>query len=90
MTHTYLFQKVCDSNLSAPQLNNNLEKITVKAHKWKPDLNPDVSKNAQEVVCSEISHKVNHMPLIFNAIPLAQTSHQKHLGLNLDEKVFTI
>ena len=62
----------------------------MKAHKWKPDLNPDVSKKAQEVVCSEISHKVNHMPLIFNAIPLAQTSHQKHLGLNLDEKVFTI
>ena len=27
------------------------------------------------------------MPLTFNAIPVAQTSHQKHLGLYLDEKL---
>ena len=27
------------------------------------------------------------MPLTFNAIPVAQTSHQKHLGLYLGEKL---
>ena len=27
------------------------------------------------------------MPLTFNAIPVAQTSHQKQLGLYLDEKL---
>ena len=30
---------------------------------------------------------VNHMPLTFNAIPVGQTSHQKLLGLYLDEKL---
>ena len=32
-------------------------------------------------------YTVNYMPLTFNAIPVAQTSHQKHLGLYLDEKL---
>ena len=30
---------------------------------------------------------VNHMPLTFNAIPVGKTSHQKLLGLYLDEKL---
>ena len=57
------------------------------AHKWKMIFNPDISKQAQEVVFSRKTDKVNHMPLTFNAIPVAQTSHQKHLGLYLDEKL---
>ena len=57
------------------------------AHKWKMIFNPDISKQAQEVVFSRKTDKVNHMPLNFNAIPVAQTSHQKHLGLYLDEKL---
>ena len=57
------------------------------AHKWKMIFNPDISKQAQEVVFSRKTDKVNHMPLTFNAISVAQTSHQKHLGLYLDEKL---
>ena len=40
---------------------------------------PDISKQAQEVVISRRSDKANHMPLTFNAIPVTQTSHQKHI-----------
>ena len=45
----FLFFKVYDSNVSARQLSNDLQKITVWAHKWKMIFNPDVSKQAQEV-----------------------------------------
>ena len=74
-----LFFKVYDSNLSARQLSNDLQKITVWAHKWKMIFSPDISKQAQEVVFSRKTDKVNHMPATFDAIPVAQPSHQKHL-----------
>ena len=48
-------------------------------------VNPDISKQAEEVVFSRKTNKVNHMPL--NAISVAETSHQKHLGLYLNEKL---
>ena len=47
--------------------------------------NSDISKQAQEVVFSRKTDKVNQMSLNFNAIPVAQTSHQKHFGLSLEE-----
>ena len=46
--------------------------------------NPDISKQTQD---SRKTDKVNHISLTFNAIPVAQTSHQKHLGLYLDDKL---
>ena len=46
--------------------------------------NSDRSKQAQEAVISRKTDKVNCMSLTFNAIPVAQTSHQKHLGLSLE------
>ena len=49
--------------------------------------NPDTSKQAQEVVFSRKTEKVNHMSLTFNVKPVAQTSHQKHFGLYIDEKL---
>ena len=49
---TFLFSKVYDSNLSARQLSNDLQKINVWAHKCKMIFNPDISKQVQEVVFS--------------------------------------
>ena len=72
---TSLFSKTYDSNLSARQLSNDLQKITVWDHKWKMIFNPDISKQAEEVVFSRKTNKVNHMPLTFNVITVAQTSH---------------
>ena len=63
---TSLFSKVYDSNLSARQLSNDLKKITVWAHKWKMIFSPDISKQAQEVVFSRKTDKVDRMPLTFN------------------------
>ena len=61
--------------------------MTVWAHKWKRIFNPDISKQAHEVVFSRKTDKVIHIPRTFNTIPAAQTSHQKHLGLYLDGKL---
>ena len=49
--------------------------------------NPDVSKQAQEVVFSCKSHKLAHPPVIFNNVPVKRCSIQKHLGIHLDEKL---
>ena len=57
------------------------------AHKWKMIFNPDISKQTKEVNFSIKTNKIIHMPLTFNAILVAQTSHQKHLGLYLDKKL---
>ena len=49
--------------------------------------NPDLSKQAQEVIFSRKTNKINHPTTTFNTITVAHTSYQKHLGLYLDEKL---
>ena len=49
--------------------------------------NPDLSKQAQKVIFSRKTYKINHPITTFNTIPVAHTHYQKHLGLYLDEKL---
>ena len=49
--------------------------------------NPDLSKQAQEAIFSRKTVKVSHPSIIFNTVPVARTTCQKHLGLYLDEKL---
>ena len=49
--------------------------------------NPDLSKQAQEVIFSRKSSRVDHPVVTFNNSPVAQTLWQKHLGLYLDERL---
>ena len=49
--------------------------------------NPDLSKQAQEVIFSRKTNKISHPTTTFNTVPVAHTSCQKHLGLYLDEKL---
>ena len=49
--------------------------------------NPEVAKQAQEVVFSCKSQKVNHPKVNSNNSPAIQSSSQKHLGIHLDEKL---
>ena len=49
--------------------------------------NPDLSKQAQEVIFSRKTNKISHPTATFNTVPVARTSCQKHLGLHLDEKL---
>ena len=74
-------------NTSANELNNDLLKIRSWPYQWKMSFNPDPSKQAQEVIFSRNIKKPNHPELIFNNIPVNQTSYQKHLGMFLDNKL---
>ena len=49
--------------------------------------NPDLSKQAQEVIFSRKTIKISHPSIIFNTVSVARTTCQKHLGLYLDEKL---
>ena len=49
--------------------------------------NPDLSKQAQEVIFPRKIAKVSHPSITFNTAPVARTACQKHLGLYLDEKL---
>ena len=82
-----LFSKVHGPSKSAKLLNYDLQKISDWAFKWKILLNPDVTKQAQEVIFSDKSNKTDHPVVYFNEVPVAKASSQKHLGMHLDEKV---
>ena len=49
--------------------------------------NPDVSKQAQEVIFSRKKNISNHPAVFFNNLPINRKSTQKHLGLLLEEKL---
>ena len=49
--------------------------------------NPEVTKQAQELVFSRKSQKVTHPTVYFNNFPVIQSFSQKHLGIHLDEKL---
>ena len=84
---TSIFSVADDVNASVVQLNNDLLKTSKWAYQWKMSFNPDVSKQAQEVVFSRKSHKLAHPPVLFNNVPVKRCSIQKHLGIHLDEKL---
>ena len=82
---TSLFSTVYDPNMSADQLDKDLKKISDWAYEWKMIINPDLSKQAQQVIFSRKTNKINHPTTTFNTIPVACTPYQKDLGLYLDE-----
>ena len=84
---TSLFSVVHDKNTSAKELNNNLQKISNWAYKWKINFNPDPFKQAQEVIFSRKITKTNQPTSIFNDNPVHQVALQKYLGMFLDCKL---
>ena len=45
---TSLFSVVCDSNISAYELNNDMQKISEWAYKWKMSFNPDLNNELRK------------------------------------------
>ena len=84
-----LFLEVTDVNTDQQTLMDDLEKISAWARMWKMRFNPDLSKQAIEVVFSRKYGKTKgvHPPLSFNDIPVARKTSTKHLGVILDEKL---
>ena len=81
---TSIFSVVHDISLSLLQLNDDLIKISNWEYQWKMSFNPEVTKQAQEVVFSRKSQKVTHPTVYFNNFLVTQSSSQKHLVINLD------
>ena len=71
----------------ADQLDKDLKQISDWAYKWKMIFNPDLSKEAQEVIFSRKTNKISNPTTTFNTVPVACILCQKHLGLYLDEKL---
>ena len=82
-----LFAKVTDVNLVHDQITNDLNTITKWAHQWKMKFNPDITKQAIEVIFSHKHNKPLHPPLNFNNIPVAREKSSTHLGMILDNRL---
>ena len=51
------------------------------------EFNPDINKQAIEVIFSHKKKKPVHPPLFFNGIPVKRENNTKHLGVTLDERL---
>ena len=84
---TSLFAIVHNIKKATNDLNNYLTKIKKWAFQWKMSFNPDISKQAHEIIFSRKRFVSSDPPLTFNSITVAQTNSQKHLGIQLDKKL---
>ena len=67
---TSLFSVVNNIHTSATTLSQDLKAMTNWAFQWKMIFNPDLSKQAREVIFSRKIKKLVHPTLLFNNIPL--------------------
>ena len=84
---TSLFSVVFNVDATAKELNDDLAKVQDWALRWKMSFNPDISKQAQEVIFSRKLKKNPHPPLMFNSNLVNKASSQRHLGIILDESL---
>ena len=70
---TSIFSVVNDIDVSEHELNSDLRKISMWAYQWKMSFNPDVSKQAQEVIFSKKNKKLFHPTVLFNNILVQHT-----------------
>ena len=80
------FSVVNDVTLSNFHVNSDLKKSEWAYH-WKMSFNPDISKEAQEVIFSRKVVKASHPAVFLKEIPVAHCSTHKHLGMYLDDKL---
>ena len=86
---TSLFSVVNNIHTRAATLSQDLKRITNWAFQWKMIFNPDLSKQAQEVIFSRKIENLLHPTLLFNNIPLSNIGLPilVKLGLTLDIKL---
>ena len=82
-----LFARVSGVDSRHNQIENDLVTIVAWANQWKMLFNPDITKQAVEVIFSVKNKKPIHPELIFNGIPVARENFTKHLVVYLDERL---
>ena len=84
---TMLFSVVHDPLVSANELNHDLDLINRWAYQWKMAFNPEVNKQAVEIIFSQKRKLPYHPPFYFNGNEVLTVNEHKHLGLVLDSKL---
>ena len=79
-----LFSVIKDPQLSATDLNHDLEVINQWAFRWKMAFNPDPTKQATEILFTCKKKDIDHPELTFNGAYVARVKEHKHLGLILE------
>ena len=82
-----LFTRVEGVDQTQVKIIKDLQTVSDWAHQWKMVFNPDITKQAIEVIFSVKKNKPDHPELIFNDIPVARQDHTKHLGVFLDSRL---
>ena len=82
-----VFTPVTDVLVTHEQLVKDLETVSNWGYQWKMVFNPDITKQAVEVIFSVKKKKPHHPDLNFNGIPVAREDHTKHLGVYLDSRL---
>ena len=83
----HFFSVVQDIATSTEELSNDLRNINKWEYQWKKIFNPDLTKQAKEVIFSRRLDKPVHPNLTLNNSQVSQTESQNHLGLILDDKL---
>ena len=81
---TSLFTVVYDEIISENQLNRDLKIISEWAYQWKIQFNPDINKQAVQVIFSQKRNKSIHPSLFFNEAPVVMKDEQERFGMILD------
>ena len=84
---TSLFTIVHNETVSAQVLNSDPKTIEQWAYQWKMQLNPDVNKQAVQVIFSQKKSKPFRPPLSFNGSLVLISDIHKHLGFFLDSEL---
>ena len=79
---TSRFSTAHGTDASRITLKNDLKKISEWTYKWKMQFNPDLNKQAQEII---FSRKTAHSSIHFNDASVAKGSVQNHLDLFLSQ-----
>ena len=84
---TSLFSVVHHRDSSVAELSNNLAKIKHWTQQWKESFNPEIIKQAQEVIFSRKVNMDSHPPLTFNNSTVFQATSKKHLSIILNNRL---
>jgi len=84
---TMLYSIVNNPEITANDLNQDLETIHQWATQWKMEFNPDPTKQASELLFTVKRDSPDHPPLYFNGNLVNKVKEYKHLGLILDRRL---
>ena len=84
---SFLFTKVEGIDGTQEKIEKDLATIGRWAYQWKMMFNPDITKQAVEIIFSVKNKITVHPELIFNDVPVAREKSTKHFGIHLDTRL---